>query len=126
VISNPGIDDAVAQLEKRGFRVTRCEHEGYAVLILEEYAVPPGWSKRATRMLLKLPVSFPNGKPDMFWTDRDLTLAGGAVPDRADSFESIGGASWRRFSWHPQTWTPGKDDIGTFLEFIDRRLAQRK
>lgn len=124
--SNAAIDAAVEELESRGFKVTRCAEKNYASLILEQYELPRGWSKSRTRLLLRLPVSFPNGKPDMFWTDDDLTLANGAEPDRARVFENICGHRWRRFSWHPTTWTPGKDDIHTFLEFVDRRLAQRK
>lgn len=125
-VTNAAIETAVRQLEDRGFEVTRCDDVKYAVLILEAYRLPPGWSKTETRLLLKLPASFPNGKPDMFWTDEDLTLASGGEPSKAQVFEVICGRRWRRFSWHPQGWTPGKDDIHTFLEFVDQRLAQRK
>ena len=124
--SNAAIDSAVAELEGRGFQVTRCHESGYAVLVLHSYPVPSGWSKPEISLLLRLPRSFPNGKPDMFWTDDDLTLSGGCEPDRARVFENICGNRWRRFSWHPQAWSPGRDDIHTYLEFVDRRLAQRK
>jgi hypothetical protein len=125
-VANAAIDAAVRELEDRGLTVTRCDEGGYAILILEAYPLPPGWSKTETQLLLKLPLSFPNGKPDMFWTGEDLTLADGGEPEKAGVVETMCGKGWRRFSWHPQTWTPGKDDIHTFREFVDRRLAQRK
>lgn len=125
-VANAAIDAAVVELEDRGFTVTRCEESGYAVLILEAYPLPQGWSKSEIRLLLKLPVSFPNGKPDMFWTDKDLTLADGSDPEQAQVVETICGSEWRRFSWHPQSWTPANDDIHTFLAFVDRRLSQRR
>ena len=60
----------------------------------------------------------------MFWTDTDLVLAGGQVPKNADLIETILGGQWRRFSWHPQNWNPGADDLCTYLEFVNDRLAK--
>lgn len=125
-ISNAAIDEAVDQLEGQGYEIRRCSERGYTVLILTAYPLPDGWSKAATDLLLKLPASFPNGAPDMFWTSEDLTLANGAVPVKGDVIELACGRRWRRFSWHPKSWSPATDDIHTFLQFVDRRLAQRR
>lgn len=124
--TNPAIEEAVAQLDQDGLRVSLHADGDYAVLILDEYSVPAGWSKSRIRLLLKLPLSFPNGNPDMFWTDQDLRLADGREPEQAQLIEAILERSWRRFSWHPSTWVPGRDDIRTYLAFVDRRLTQLK
>jgi hypothetical protein len=60
----------------------------------------------------------------MFWTDQDLTLEGGGIPRNADSIETALEKPWRRFSWHPQNWNPGTDNLRTFLEFVNARLAK--
>jgi hypothetical protein len=60
----------------------------------------------------------------MFWTDKDLVLVNGAVPKSAELIETTQGKEWRRFSWHPQKWNPGVDDLRTYLEFVNNRLAK--
>jgi hypothetical protein len=60
----------------------------------------------------------------MFWTDEDLTLPDGKAPQNADVIETYFGKRWRRFSWHPQKWNPGADDVRTYLEFVNNRLAK--
>jgi hypothetical protein len=121
-LSDP-IRDAATVVEGMGYSVTLHHEGGLGVLLIAAYPLRSGWSKSSTRLLLKLPPSFPAGKPDMFWTDQDLVLANGAVPKQAGHIEVILGASWRRFSWHPSSWKPGVDDIRTFFEFVARRLA---
>lgn len=120
------IQEAIEELREAGFEMDLFEEAGQAIAIIHAYPVLPGWSEDATRLLLKLPTSFPNGKPDMFWTDINLTLRGGGVPFKGDIIETIRGEKWRRFSWHPSTWVPGRDSLFTYLEFVNRRLAQRK
>lgn len=124
MIDNAVIDKEVEELRQKGFGVARSDTDKFAILIIDAYRLPAGWSKEETRLMLKLPASYPNGKPDMFWTDEDLMLANGSVPEKGDVIEEHNGEKWRRFSWHPKSWTPGRDNIHTFLAFVDRRLAQ--
>lgn len=126
MVNNAVIDKEVEELRKKRFSVARSDTDKLVILTISAYPLPAGWSKKATQLLLKLPASYPNGKPDMFWTDEDLLLADGGVPHKGDVIEDIEGRSWRRFSWHPKTWTPGRDNIHSFFAFIDRRLAQLK
>jgi hypothetical protein len=60
----------------------------------------------------------------MFWTDEDLLLANGSVPRSGDAIETALGRRWRRFSWHPANWNPGSDNLRTYLEFVNTRLAK--
>jgi len=61
----------------------------------------------------------------MFWTDNDLRLESGNGQANTNE-EIILGKKWLRFSWHPQKWNPGTDNVETFLEFVNRRLTQLK
>ncbi len=114
----------VEELRQESYAVDLIEAEGWANIVFHSYPVPPGFSKRSTELLLKFPISYPNGRPDMFWTDQDLTLEGGRIPRNADSIETALEKPWRRFSWHPQNWNPGTDNLRTFLEFVNVRLAK--
>lgn len=115
----------VEALRAGGFAVDTAE-DGVANAIIHAYPVPPGFSKQTTELLIRAPMSYRNGKPDMFWTDKDLLLAGGGVPQNADKIERYLEREWRRFSWHPQSWNPGADDLKTYLEFINARLRQTR
>lgn len=114
----------VKSLQDEGFSVEIIETEEWFFVIFHSYPVNGNLSKSATELLIKLPRSYPNGKPDMFWTDVDLTLKDGRVPRSADQIETLLGMQWRRFSWHPQNWNPGSDNLRTFLEFVNARLAK--
>ena len=114
----------VEELRVQGHEISLIEIEGFVLVTFRMVSVPRGYSKASTRLLVKAPLSFPNGAPDMFWTDPDLTLPDGRSPQSADQIEDIRGEKWRRFSWHPQKWNPGTDGLGTYLEFINSRLRQ--
>jgi len=116
--------EEVKALRKEGYSIDAIEADGWAYVIFHEYVVPSGYTRRATELLLKIPMSYPNGRPDMFWTSEDLKLKDGRIPQNADLIESVQGTSWRRFSWHPQNWNPGVDNLRTYLEFVNNRLAK--
>lgn len=116
----------VEELRKEGYSVELIEAEGWANIVFDDYRLPAGFNKTSTVLLLKAPLSYPNGRPDMFWTDENLTLRSGAIPQSAEHIETALGKRWRRFSWHPQSWNPGTDNLRTYLEFINNRLAKKK
>jgi hypothetical protein len=67
-------------------------------LIFRGYILPEEYNKNITELLVKLPMSYPKGRPDMFWTDVDLAIMGKSMPDKAKVVETIIGKQWRRFS----------------------------
>jgi hypothetical protein len=113
-------------LKARGYRLKLFAEEAFDDVLIYGYPIPSGYSKTASDLLLRLPPSYRAGRPDMFWTDRDLVLANGQVPDQAGVIETIEGTEWRRFSWHPANWNPATDNLFTFLGFVDNRLAKRR
>lgn len=109
----------VDALRRAGYEVEAIEAEGWFNVVFSKYRLPPGYNKPDTTLLFKLPLSYRNGKPDMFWTEEDLRLQSGVIPRSADSIESA-------VSWHPQNWNPATDDVTTYLEFVNQRLAQAR
>jgi hypothetical protein len=116
--------EEIQSLEKNGYSIDVVEGDGWANAVFHDYPVPAGYCKKSTELLLRIPLSYPNGRPDMFWTDEDLTLIGGGIPRSAEQIELALGKQWRRFSWHPQSWNPGVDSLRTYVEFVNTRLAK--
>jgi hypothetical protein len=116
----------IEALRLQGHNISITEDGSWVSIVFHEYPVPSGFTKQKTNLLVRAQQSYPNSSLDMFWTDVDLLLEGGGVPASADQLENYNGQQWRRFSWHPQSWNPGRDNLCTFLEFINTRFAQRK
>lgn len=114
----------VKELQAEGHLVRLIEEEGYANIVLLEHPLPAGYNSKTTTVLLRFPLSYPNGQPDMFWTDPELKRADGATPRGADQEEEHLGRRWRRFSWHPQRWNPANGGLRTYLEFVDAGLKR--
>jgi hypothetical protein len=103
------------------------EEPSYICVILRDFEVGDGYNFAASDLLLRIPRSYPDANPDMFWVRPDLTLAGGAVPQSAECVEQHVGRSWRRFSWHwPQPWNPNLGDLTTYITFVRRRLNEKR
>ena len=109
----------VGGLKESGYKVEIVESDGVVNLIFDDFPIPHIYNKRCTTLLLRLPVSYPNGNPDMFWTDADLVCLNGQNPNNADQIEAYLGRQWRRFSWHPQGWNPGTGNLCMYLEFVN-------
>lgn len=95
-------------------------------LIFQAFPLGEGFSKSSSDLLLRIPLPYPDAGPDMFWLDMSVTLANGAIPQAAEQIETYNGRSWRRFSWHRAAWNPLIDNIHGYLEFVRRRLREKR
>lgn len=116
--------EEVGNLKELGYKVEIVESDGMINLVFDDFPIPLFYNKKYTTLLLRLPVSYPNGNPDMFWTDADLTCLNGQIPNKADQMETYLGRQWRRFSWHPQGWNPGTGNLCMYLEFVNNGLSK--
>lgn len=114
-----------ALLNSEGCSVELAEDADWIVLMFADWPLPAGYNKVRTRLLLRIPRSFPLGKPDMFWIDPDVRLANGQLPRQA-SMENVTGTDWLRFSWHAQKWDPAKDNLRSYLAFVDDGLSRAR
>jgi len=99
---------------------------GWRFLILRSFAVPEGFSAATADILIKLPPTFPDAAPDMFWVYPPMTLSNGAVPQAATVQQSLLGQNWQRFSWHLEkgAWQPGSSTIRDFVRCVRARLLR--
>lgn len=95
-------------------------------IIISSYQLPPGFDRLASDLLLRLPASWPDGVPDMFWFDPAIKIAAtGAEAPATEHREAYCGRSWQRWSRHIQNgWKPGVDGLRNFLVIVDRELAK--
>jgi len=116
------LNQEVNSLAQNGYSIELIEDGGFENIVIKNYAVPPIYNKQNITLLLRFPISYPNGKPDMFWVDEDLLLKDGRTPNRADQIEKYLGISWRRFSWHLTKWDPASGNLKMYLEFVNLGL----
>jgi hypothetical protein len=101
--------------------------DGSAVVVIPNIQLPSGWNKSTTTLLFIAPVGYPFARPDCFWTDHDLRLANGAIPQNSqlNPVPNFPGQYWW-FSWHLAAWDPNNDTLVTYLNVIKRRLHELK
>lgn len=122
----PQLIREIEALRLNGYSIDVTEDNNWVSIIFHDYPVLSGFSKEKTKLLVRAQQSYPNSNLDMFWTEADLVVKDGKVPENADQIETYNDQQWRRFSWHPQSWNPGRDNLQTFLEFVNVRFAKRK
>jgi hypothetical protein len=100
-------------------------------LVIARWALPPGWSKAETAVLVPVPPGYPETPPDNFYTDPDLNLAGGGTPANTSGHLEHAGRTWRQFSWHfvdANEWQPHPEiekghNLLTFMLGVEQRLS---
>lgn len=95
-------------------------------VILSAFSLGEGFNVTSSDLLLRVPRSYPDAGPDMFWVDIGVTLQSGQPPQAAEAIEQHVNRRWRRFSWHHQKWNPSIDNLHGYLEFVRRRLREKR
>lgn len=121
----PRLERELGEL-RQSYSIEVVEDPDFVNLVFSAFPLGDGYSVRETELLLRVPRSFPDTGPDMFWVNTQVALASGQNPQAADSIESFFGKPWRRFSWHRQGWNPNIDNLHGHMEFIHRRLREAK
>lgn len=100
--------------------------DGWTFLFVNDYGLPGGYSSPVARLLVKLPPTFPDAAPDMFWLYPHIKTAAGTAP-QGTSGEAVLGQEWQRFSWHllPGAWRPGKSTLRDYMRCVRARLEKR-
>lgn len=100
--------------------------DGWTFLVVPDYPLPDGFSPGRVRLLVKLPPSFPDAAPDMFWLSPQVRTPSGCAP-QGTSIETLFGTQWQRFSWHllPGVWRPGTSTLRDYLRCVRARLEKR-
>ena len=108
----------------QALKIEVSENGDYVFLVLKDFPLGTTFNLPTSDLLLKVPKTYPEAAPDMFWADERITYSDGRIPQAADNFEDILGKKWRRFSWHRPSWNPTFDNMHGHIEFIKARLSK--
>ena len=100
--------------------------------IIKRWALPAGWNKTETAVLVLVPSGYPVTPPDNFYVDDDLRVAGtNQPPGNASPGQVQAGKPWLQFSHHVEAgdWQPHPNileghNLLTFLIGVRQRLVE--
>jgi hypothetical protein len=125
----PVIDDQFAKLKEK-FQQSSLQNlpSGAALITVDNFRLPQGWSAPETTVRFIAPVGYPHAKPDCFWTAPGLRLASGALAQASADGNQIPetGQTGVWFSWHAGQWNPNRDTLLTYLNLIGNRFRQQQ
>jgi hypothetical protein len=116
-------------LRSKGYEWEVREEGGSGWLTIRAYALAFGrFDREIADLLIRIPPGYNMAKLDMFYVSPALRLRDtNTYPPAADCFEDHCGQNWQRFSRHLDevngaTWTPGVDNIRSFMVLVSRDL----
>ncbi len=122
----PRLEKEIAELRGR-YSIEIVEDSDFINLVIKEFPLGEGFNVPVSDLLLRVPKTYPDAGPDMFYTDPAVILPNGQVAKNTESIEPYIGRSWRRFSWHrQQPWNPIVDNMHSHIEFINCRLRKNE
>lgn len=101
--------------------------DGWKFIIYTGFQVPPEYRPHVVRLLVKLPPTFPDAQPDMFWISPSVVVGSTGASPMGAAMEALLGEQWQRFSWHlaAGAWRPGVSDMRDYLRCILARFERR-
>jgi hypothetical protein len=117
-------DVDLSHLTKRGFKYSTYTEGNLALLVIENYQLPSGYTPQTIDLLIQIPADYPDAALDMWWVYPHVQFERtGAEPTNTTEraafagFTPESGRLWQRFSRHPQ-WRLGVDDLRTYIASI--------
>ncbi len=101
----PAADQAFLNEKRYEWRETT--ENGMICVVISNYRLTPGLNHESAELLIRLPPSWPDGKPDMFWVIPNLRKAGANTDPQSTCQEAHLGRTWQRFSRHIASWPRG-------------------
>lgn len=121
----------IETLEADGFTIDIEQSANTAHVIFRDFPLPDQFNRPVTDLLVNVPAPrlYPQGGIDMFWTEEEVRLHNGAVPEKADVTKRFAGREWRRFSYHrgdinDPDWDQAYNDLVDHVSFIEQRLGE--
>lgn len=123
----PRLESELIDLRKT-YSIDVIEEPSVINLLFRQFSLGEGFNVSVSDLLIRAPRTYPDAGPDMFWVEEKVRLSTGVVPQSAESIEQHIGQRWRRFSWHwkNRRWNPNIDNMHSYLEFIRRRLREKR
>ncbi len=99
---------------------------GMTCVLFPNYALPPGFDRERSDLLIRLSPGYPDVSPDMWWFDPPVRLANGQALPATEVVETHLGRDWQRWSRHFDAgqWQSGIDGLESYLALIRRELER--
>jgi hypothetical protein len=101
----------------------RPQADGSVVLVIGPVALNSGWGPTESRIFLVVPPGYPDQRPQGFFADGGLTLAGGGQA-KCSGQANIAGETATSFCWNPELWDPNKDDLWKYAKLMAERFDE--
>lgn len=118
--------EAELQYLRQTYELEIVEEPAMVNVMLKSFPLGDGFNVQNSDLLIRVPRTYPDANPDMFWVDKGVVLSDGRVPQAAELIEVHLGRPWRRFSWHRRPWNPNVDNMHGYIEFVRRRLREKR
>lgn len=91
---------------------------------LVDFKLPEGLSCRKANILFRLPSTYPDTAPDMWWAVPAIHKPGGGVIAATEMTETFDGRTWQRWSRHLDggTWRSGIDGLKAYVRLLRSEL----
>jgi hypothetical protein len=95
-------------------------------VMFPDFALPTGFDRSQSNLLLRLNAGYPDVAPDMWWFDPPIKRKDGKAIQATEVIEQHLGRSWQRWSRHFANgqWRSGVDGLESFLALIRRELER--
>lgn len=95
--------------------------DGSIYIFVPSISLPQGWNMQTTKLLVILPVQYPQAPLQGFYADANLKLADGRAPSGGGA-ATIDNEQWLRFCWNPQTWDMSRENLWKYIKFVESRF----
>lgn len=118
------ISTEIAQIDAEFGRCeARPQQDGSVVLIIGPVQLPNGWSTHASRVVIVVPPGYPEQRPQGFYAESELKLAGGTAP-KTSSQATIAGEPVTSFCWNPANWDHARDGLWKYAKLMAERFSE--
>jgi hypothetical protein len=106
------------------FSVT--QEADYTCIVVPGYALPAGYDREKSDLLLRLQGGYPDIPPDMWWFNPPVLRVDHSTIPQTESTEHYLGRGWQRWSRHlPQgAWQSGTDGLESFFALLRKELVR--
>jgi hypothetical protein len=122
------IEDGIGLLKRKWpqSHAVAGEH-GYQLITVPGVLLPEGYRERICTLLFVAPPGMPGAFPQNFFTDIEVRLTDGRVPiyTNMNNANWLMWPQWRKsmwWNWKPQTWSPNRDSLATYLYMCLNRI----
>lgn len=97
---------------------------GMVCVVVPSYAVPGGFDRPSSDLLVRLAPGYPDVAPDMWWFDPPVLRNDNQPIAATDAREGHLGRQWQRWSRHlqPGQWRSGIDSLQSYFALIRKEL----